>query len=76
MDPAKATEIICQLFKRGDQECITHYGRELRFAQKQIDLSQWDLEIFEAILQKFVDIPILDESAIYILAQYGQKAPF
>ena len=75
-DPAKATEIICQLFKRGDQECITHYGRELRFAQKQIDLSQWDLEIFEAILQKFVDIPILDESAIYILAQYGQKAPF
>ena len=74
-DPAKATEIICQLFKRGDQECITHYGRELGFAQKQIDLSQWDLEIFEAILQKFVDILVLSEDAIYILAQYGQKAP-
>ena len=77
-DPAKATEIICQLFKRGDQECITHYGRELRFAsqiQEQIDLSQWDLEIFEAILQTFVDIPVLSENAIHILAQYGQKVP-
>ena len=38
-------------------------------------MSQWDLEIFEAILQKFVDILVLSEDAIYILAQYGQKAP-
>ena len=78
-DPAKATEIISQLFKRGDQERITHYAHELWLAskiQEQIDLSQWDLEIFEAILQKFVDIPVLSENAIYILAQYGQKAPF
>ena len=75
---AKATEIICQLFKRGDQDSITHYVHELWWTskiQEQIDLSQWDLEVFEAILQTFVDIPVLSENVIHILAQYGQKVP-
>ena len=77
-NPAKATEIICELFKRADQENITHYLHELWWASKiqvQIDLSQWDLEIFKTILQKFVDIPVLSENASHILAQYGQKDP-
>ncbi len=77
-NPAKATEIICQVLKKADQESFTGYINQLCEAskiQEQIDLSQWDLEIFEAILQKFVDILVLSEDAIYILAQYGQKAP-
>ena len=73
--PAKATEIICQLFARGDQGCIIDYIYQLYDARQQINLSQWDLEIFEKILQKFVDLPVLNRNAMYILAQYGQKAP-
>ena len=74
--PAKTTEIICQLFARGDQGCIIDYIYQLYDARKQINLSQWDLEVFEKILQKFVDLPVLNRNAMYILAQYGQKTPF
>ena len=74
-NPEKIVEIICQLFERADQDTISHYMHELRWERKQIDLSQWDLEVFEKIFQKFVDIPALNKDAIYILAQYGQKAP-
>ena len=74
--PAKTTEIICQLFAKGDQDCIIDYIYQLWSARKQINLSQWDLEAFEKILQKLVDIPILNRNAIDILAQYAQKAPF
>ena len=74
--PAKATEIICQLFARGNQDCINLYIYQLWQAREKIDLDQWDLAVFEKILQQFVDIPNLDSHAINILAQYGQKAPF
>ncbi len=74
--PAKATEIICQLFGRRDQGCIIDYIYELCDARQQINLNQWDIEVFEKILQQFVDIPNLNSHAISILAQYGQKAPF
>ena len=74
--PAKTTEIICQLFARGGQDCIIDYIHQLWSARKQINLIQWDLETFEKILQKLVDIPILNRNAIDILAQYVQKAPF
>ncbi len=74
--PAKATEIICQLFARGDQGCIIDYIYQLYDARQQINLSQWALEVFEKILQKLVDLPVLNRNAMYILAQYGQKAPF
>ena len=74
--PSKTTEIICQLFARGNQDCIIDYIYQLYCARKRVDLSQWDLEAFEKILQKLVDIPILNNNAIDILAQYAQKAPF
>ena len=74
--PAKITEIICQLFVRENRNYIDHYIYQLWQAREQIDLDQWDLEVFERILQKFVDIPNLDSHAINILAQYGQKTPF
>ena len=75
-NPKKMTGIICQLFKRGDEDSISHHLSELRRSRKQIDLSQWDLSVFENLLQTFVDIPVLDDNAVYILAQYGRKAPF
>ena len=74
--PAKGTEIICQLFARGNQDCIVDYIRQLYWAQRRVDLSTWSLEVLEKILHRFVDIPILNSDAVYILAQYGQKAPF
>ena len=74
--PAKITEIICQLFARGNRDYIDHYIYQLWQAREQIDLDRWDLAVFEKILQKFVDIPNLDSHAINILAQYGQKTPF
>ena len=74
--PAKITEIICQLFARENRDYIDHYIYQLWQAREQIDLDQWGLEVFEKILQKFVDIPNLDSHAINILAQYGQKDPF
>ena len=43
--------------------------------RERIDLSQWNLSVFENLLQTFVDIPVLNDNAVYILAQYGQKAP-
>ena len=73
--PAKGTEIICQLFARGTPDSTIDYIRQLWWARQQIDLSQWDLEVFEKILQKLVDAPILNSDAIDILAQYAQKAP-
>lgn len=75
-NPAKVVEIICQLFERGNPDSTIDYIHQLWWARQQIDLSQWDLEVFEKILQKFVDIRNLNDNAIYILAQYGQKAPF
>ena len=74
-NPSKATEIICQLFQVADQDCMFRYVHELWSARKQIDLSQWDLTEFEEILNKFEDLPALNNDAIYILAQYGQKEP-
>lgn len=74
--PAKGTEIICQLFARGDQDCINRYIYQLWQSREQIDLDQWDLEAFEKILQRLADMPILNGSAINILAQYAQKDPF
>ena len=75
-NPAKIVEIICQLFARGNPDSTLDYICQLWWARQQIDLSQWDLEVFEKILQKFVDIPNLNDNAIYILDQYGQKTPF
>ena len=74
-NPEKITEIICQLFKRGDEDSIIHHINELWWSREQIDLSKWDLKVFEEILQKFVDLLALDRCAAYVLAQYGQKAP-
>ena len=74
--PARVIEIICLLFTRGDQDCIIDYTYQLWSARKQINLSQWDLQAYEKILQRLVDIPILNSNAINILAQYAQKAPF
>ncbi len=74
-NPTKTTEIICQLFKGIDQDSIYRCVHELWWARKQIDLSQWDLTEFEEILNKFEDLPALNNDAIYILAQYGQKEP-
>ena len=73
--PAKGTEIICQLFERGNPDSTIDYIYQLWWARQQIDLSQWDLEVFEKILQKLVDVPMLNSNAIDILAQYAQKAP-
>ena len=74
-NPAKATEIICQLFKGIDQDSIYRCVHELWWARKQIDLSQWDLTKFEEILNTFENLPTLNNDAIYILAQYAQKEP-
>ena len=74
-NPSQAIDIICQLFRTADQDCILRYVHELRRARKQIDLSQWDLKHFEEILQKLVHIRVLNNDAISFLAQYGQKEP-
>ena len=74
-NPTKATEIICQVFKEIDQDSIYRCVHELWWARNQIDLTQWDLTKFEEILKSFENLHVLNNDAIYILAQYGQKAP-
>lgn len=74
-NPLQATEIICQLFRAADRNSIKDYVRELWWARKKIDLSQWELTKFKEILKKFEDLPALNNDALYILAQYGQKEP-
>ena len=74
-NPSKATEIICQLFKAADQDNIFRYVHELWWSREHIDLSQWDLTKFKEILGSFEDLRALNNDAIYILAQYGQKEP-
>ena len=74
-NPEKTIEIICKLFERADQNSILHHMNQLWWSREQIDLSQWDLSVFENLLQTFVDLPVLNDNAVYILAQYGQKAP-
>lgn len=74
-NPAKATEIICQLFRSADQDSIFRYVHELRRAREQIDLRQWELTKFEEILNTFENLPVLNSDVIYILTQYGHKAP-
>ena len=71
----KATEIICQLFKEIDQDIIYRCVHELWRSREQIELSRWDLTDFEEILETFKDLRALNNDAIYILAQYGQKEP-
>ena len=75
IQPEKIIEIICKLLKRADQNSIIHHMNQLWWSRKQIDFGQWDLSVFENLLQTFVDIPVLNDNAVYILAQYGQKAP-
>ena len=75
-NPAKATEIICALFRAADQDSILRdYVNELWWSRNQIDLSQGDLTKFEEILKKFEYLPALNNNAIYILAQYSEKEP-
>ena len=74
-NPTKATEIICQLFRSANPNSIKDYVLELWRAKNQIHLSRWKLTEFEEILNKFEDLPALNNDAIYILAQYGQKEP-
>ena len=74
-NPEKTIKIICQIVKRSDQNSISHHLNQLWWSRERIDLSQWNLSVFENLLQTFVDIPVLNDSAVYILAQYGQKAP-
>lgn len=74
-NPDKTIDIICKLFKRADHNSILHHMNKLWWSRGQIDLSQWDLSVFEDLLQTFVDIPVLNDNAVYILAQYGQKTP-
>ena len=74
-NPDKTIEIICKLFERADQNSILHHMNQLWWSRERIDLSQWDLSVFENLLKTFVDIPILNDNAVYILAQYGRKAP-
>ena len=74
-NPSQATEIICKLFRAADRNSIKDYVRELWWAREQIDLSQWELTKFKEILKKFEDLPALNNDALYILAQYGQKEP-
>lgn len=74
--PTRIVEIICRLIKRGNQDSIIHHMSQIRrWSREKIDLSQWDMEIFEEIIQKLLELPALDHNAVYILAQYGQKAP-
>ena len=75
-NPEKASAIICQIVKRGDQRSISHHMHELWWSREQIDLSQWDLRVFKEMLEKFVGLPALDTNIINILAQYGRRAPF
>ncbi len=75
-NPTEATEIICQVFKEIDQDSIYRCVHELWWARNQINLSQWDLTDLEEILKTFEDLRALNNDAIYILAQYGQKEPF
>ena len=75
ISPEKMRGVICQLLKRSDQNNLNHHLEQLRWSREQIDLSRWDLSVFEDLLQTFVDIPVLNDNAVYILAQYGQKAP-
>lgn len=74
-NPSKATEIICQLFREADQDCTSRYVNELWWSRRQIDLHRWDLTDFEEILRSFEDLRALNNDAIHILVQYGQKAP-
>ena len=74
-NPSKATEIICQLFREADQDCTSRYVNELWWSRTQIDLNRWDLTDFEEILGSFEDLRALNNDAIHILVQYGQKAP-
>ena len=74
-NPERTIKIICKLFERADQDSIFHHMYQLRWSGKQIDLSQWDLSVFETLLQSFVEMPKLNDNAVYILAQYGRKAP-
>ena len=74
-NPEKTIEIICKLFERADQNSILHHMNQLWWSREQIDLSQWNLSVFENLLNTFVDIPILNDNAVYILAQYGRRAP-
>ena len=75
IQPEKIIEIICKLFKRADQNSIIHHMNQLWWSRKQIDFSQWDLSVFEVLLQRFVDIPALNHDAVYFLVQYGQRDP-
>ena len=75
IQPEKIIEIICKLLKRADQDSILHHMYQLRWSGEQIDLSQWDISVFENLLESFVEIPKLNDNAVYILAQYGRKAP-
>ena len=72
-NPSQAIEIICQLFREGDHDCTFRYVNELWWSRTQIDLNGWDLTDFEEILGSFEDLPTLNNDALYILAQYGQK---
>ena len=74
-NPEKTIEIICKLFERADQNSILHHMNQLWWSRERIDLSQWNLSVFENLLKTFVDIPKLNDNAVYILAQYGRKAP-
>ena len=74
-NPARATEIICQLFREADQDCVLRYAHKLRWAREQVDLSQWDLKNFKAILKRFEDLSTLNGDAIYILARYAEREP-
>ena len=72
---SRATEIICQLFREVDQECVLITAHELRRAIDQIDLSQWHPKYFKEILKRFEDLPTLNSDAIFILARYAEREP-
>ena len=74
-NPEKTIKIICQIVNRGDENSISHHLNQLCWSGGQIDLSQWDLSVFENLLQTFVNIPVLNDNAVYILAHFGRKAP-
>lgn len=72
---SRAAEIVCQLFKIGNQDWILRYSHELRRVMDQIDLSQWNPEDFREILLRFEDLPTLNDDAIFILARYAESEP-
>ena len=74
-NPGKTIELICQIVKRSDQNSINHHLNQLCWFGGQIDLSQWDLDVFEVLLHRLVDIPALNNDAVDVLAQYARKAP-